>query len=508
MLISLPTGIILEVCRILGWRDILRVSETCRTLFEISQDRSIWITLAHHSPTLLYLPILEAPIDTYTTRELKNLVLRNISSTLGWNSSRKPQERTVPQGEFPIGQGGRILLPGGRWLLTWGSNLADHNPNYYQAISAYDLDSPELASSIIYKGTYPESDMVLVETFAQTDRTPSGVGLAFTVGLIFEDFNEFPPMRFDVLRIEQRGHGLEAKLVTSTIKSLSCYEQVVDMLGDYIMMSYWTSAILHVSHCQVKILNWRTSSSNRHALSFFNIIESRADIRILPENKILVIEGSRIAIYGIPELRWTKPSEHEDYPIVQQPIWSASLSPEAQNFNMFKSSKPSYGPFATRLAFTRNDQIYGLVIPHDGRTPALHVLATVPALSSHLTVDFARVIVCIDKIYSKPFLSEPKASMLSFSWPEEADLAQPMDWVPPILHLMYKQFAGHRMSVKLGYYRDVVDEVSGRVVIPLYTNQTAIRGWSVVEFAHPHFLLSSVPSSNLSLSPLVSWYAW
>jgi hypothetical protein len=73
------------------------------------------------------------------------------------------------------------------------------------------------------------------------------------------------------------------------------------------------------------------------------------------------------------------------------------------------------------------------------------------------------VTICIDKIYAKPVLGL-KASMLAFSWPEEADsLAQPMAWVPPVLHFTSRQFAGHHRRSHIRN-ADLVDDVSGRVV--------------------------------------------
>jgi hypothetical protein len=117
------------------------------------------------------------------TRDLKDTFLRNISSTLGWNSPRKPPERTTPHGDFPVGERGTVLLEGGRWLLSFGRNLTNYNPDYHGALLAHDLDSPRFASTIIYKNTSPEHDMVPVKIFAQVDRSQSC--LAFTVGLLF-----------------------------------------------------------------------------------------------------------------------------------------------------------------------------------------------------------------------------------------------------------------------------------------------------------------------------------
>ena len=127
------------------------------------------------------------------------------------------------------------MLEGGRWLLSLGDNLSNYNAEYGRAVLAYDLDSPQFASTIIYSS---EHNMVLMKIFAQVDRSQSC--LAFTVGLLFEDRNNPRKVsihteilnvayshiqeirRFDILGIEQKGRGSGAKHITSTIKSLSC----------------------------------------------------------------------------------------------------------------------------------------------------------------------------------------------------------------------------------------------------------------------------------------------
>jgi len=73
--------------------------------------------------------------------------------------------------------------------------------------------------------------------------------------------------RLDVLGIEHRGRGPEAKLVTSTIKSLSCGD-VRELLGDYALLNYLPFGDLCA---EVQILNWRTSSSTRYSKSTFNL---------------------------------------------------------------------------------------------------------------------------------------------------------------------------------------------------------------------------------------------
>jgi len=131
-----------------------------------------------------------------------------------------------------------------------------------------------------------------------------------------------------------------------------------------------------------------------------------------------------------------------------------------------------------------------------------HVLATAPDLSDLMCSTM--VTVFIDRIYGEPKESGPEASMLTFSWPEEAYLAQPTAWVPPVLHFTHKQFAGHHTSARRD--DDLVDGISGRVVIGSKYEQhespdeadgvkwSDITWWSVVDFFHPQFLLLSFKS--------------
>lgn len=240
--------------------------------------------------------------------------------------------------------------------------------------------------------------------------------------------------------------------------------------------------------------------------SLFLLLNLLKGAQILLGNSVFATEGSnKIAIYRIPEFRWTNLRLSEVPPAsgdLQQPIWSALLPSQVRNLDSIVDfSKPSYGPLATRLVFNvmRDDRIYGLVVPHDGRTPALHVLATAPALSD-LERQSTVVTIFIDKIYLEPRNSAGKALMLAFGWPEEADSAQPTGWVPPVLHFTHRKY-----HTSANHFYDLVDEVSGRVVVTgsKFDNIDLPEGAdgvdddicsSVVDFCHPQFLPSSFNS--------------
>ena len=131
--------------------------------------------------------------------------------------------------------------------------------------------------------------------------------------------------RFDVLSVGQRGRGPKAELVTSSIKSLSC-ENVYDILGDYAIMTY--PDFVYPYH-NVNILNWRTSSSTRHAKSTFNakLANVRFDLFRTIFAKVLLKD-----VQLLPKTLEDSPADEN----LQQPIWTAWLNPQVQNDSIVK----------------------------------------------------------------------------------------------------------------------------------------------------------------------------
>jgi hypothetical protein len=82
-------------------------------------------------------PILERPISAYTAVELEYVVMRRISSEIGWATGAKPRLRVFSTPDWTTREDGDavILLEGGRWILT-----CRNHDNW--RVYAYDLDMP------------------------------------------------------------------------------------------------------------------------------------------------------------------------------------------------------------------------------------------------------------------------------------------------------------------------------------------------------------------------------
>ncbi|KAF9482693.1 hypothetical protein BDN70DRAFT_401626 [Pholiota conissans] len=115
---DLPNEILLEIFLRMGCKDIISSQQTCKHLFEVSTARALWVSLYDRlSFESMNPPLLERPISTYATGELRTIVLRYISSEVNFATHLPSRTRTVPTARFNIHDDYFLLLEGGRWLL-------------------------------------------------------------------------------------------------------------------------------------------------------------------------------------------------------------------------------------------------------------------------------------------------------------------------------------------------------------------------------------------------------
>lgn len=115
--------------------------ETCKLLAKISNERSIWKALSDHYTEFTNEDIAKIA-ENLSASELQNLVLRRASSDSGWRRRAEPVARNATN-DMSILDGGKLLLPGGRWLFTWGDSFElglPDAPETTRTIFAYDLD--------------------------------------------------------------------------------------------------------------------------------------------------------------------------------------------------------------------------------------------------------------------------------------------------------------------------------------------------------------------------------
>ncbi|KDR78650.1 hypothetical protein GALMADRAFT_1260647 [Galerina marginata CBS 339.88] len=114
-LTDMPLELLAIILEILGWKDILRVRQTCKYLAEASRLFGVWEH--QHRTTSITIPrLLERPTTFYTSQELEVNFLRWKRSQIGWrtdNGTYGHRRNIVNDGAMEV-----HLVKGGRWLLT------------------------------------------------------------------------------------------------------------------------------------------------------------------------------------------------------------------------------------------------------------------------------------------------------------------------------------------------------------------------------------------------------
>ncbi|KDR70089.1 hypothetical protein GALMADRAFT_214832 [Galerina marginata CBS 339.88] len=506
-LITLPPEVIVEILKHMDWKTILRALQTCNKLFEVSKTRSIWVTLFNRcTETLLYPPRLVQPIHHYSTAELENLLVRGLSSKVGWNSYRPPTERLTK--DDILGTAGKVLLEGGRWLLTCGNNIDGGEHVHF-----YDLDSnpQSLLLSKLFKVELPSTKLDLQLHNIISQAIPR-VGSSFHVVVHSRSWSAFGGtlMGCTIYHIQQQGHGPQATLVANLLNSFIYTQNGFNispklcLLDDYIMEDVLESP--EGGYSSIQVYNWRTTTSAHHIKSCLLLESPPLFSRLLPENKVICASShSSMAIYRLPpfkKVEFRDSLNGSDLPRnIAKPIHVLSLDGignRALLSSQLNISEPCIGKTATRISLRVDGSIYGFIIPHDESEPLVFFLA----LSVELMQPESKYVTLgVDKAYVESHEDSPNAITVAFNWPTD-DEAASAKWEPRLAVTYRRKWMFHWES-----YRSpaLIDEPSGRLIRAatygqseedyLSSSDTDTGPWSIIDFCLPRYIADSARCS-------------
>ncbi|KAF8166243.1 hypothetical protein BJ912DRAFT_1002798 [Pholiota molesta] len=451
---ELPTEVLVEIIKHMGWKDVLASRQVCKRLFEVSTARPLWTRLLHRlSAELMAPPILERPIDTYNGGELEQIVLRRISSEINWTSEVPPKARNVPitlhEGcEFPL------LLKGGRWLLLTSSLHG------YCRVYAYDLDSslsqePQCIIDLRDASDDPEQVWHMA-----ADVDPDESQLTFNLCLVpLTTFGphptptvESPPADIHIYRVTLNGHRMEAVFMADNIKTIRngfrAGSSRIALRGRYLARSL---TILEPISSSIEVCDWVLSDESTH-FKLYITIGIPQHISLLPDGKLACVLTDGIFLYDIANLRPVPPGKLPDEPGIQ-PYWQHS-GPDL--YKRAHLSKPYPHRDATRVSVAFNGAIYGLVIPRRSNDDPWYEKLSNMDMSHTRCASLG-----IDKAYVQG--RDGTVEIASYLWP--ADKCQTDD-VPPLLMPVahYRKWDAHESRVTFPLF----DESSNRVFSPVY----------------------------------------
>ncbi|KJA23565.1 hypothetical protein HYPSUDRAFT_66247 [Hypholoma sublateritium FD-334 SS-4] len=465
-LTTLPAELLTEVLKLLTWKDILYLRMTCKYLSEVTRTRAIWAHLIDEYITSKpYPPLLERPIDMYTSGELEHQLLVWTSADLGWvtDDGHAARERSIlaETPEFVH------LIKGGRWLLVTTD---------IGAVTYYDLDADNITGVLLIPAqvhkphpSYKIKMIVEIDTKSPVlsfkigffiigvpipqDSNPHPTGSkamfqVWDVTLVLDDSRNGIGLSATELAVFDRPSAIRGILEFSFLGPAIAFIALIPRHGLYTFVLEWTQVVEDASKYYWRILNHASSSSL---------------IQLLPEKRILVASSDYVKLF--------------DYSLVKETLCTAQQSPHSPTLDPIW--KPYIGHLfsgymsmcfstsdATRINFVSNRHIHSMVIRNASlpdEVPSLFHLVNAPGngfFISESFLGFARS-VAVD--------FDQDVWLVRYNFPDDES--------PGLLKYVRK----HLKHTFLAMCRcPAVDEDSGRVVVSDYSES---RELVIADFA-------------------------
>ncbi|KAG6855401.1 hypothetical protein H0H87_003486 [Tephrocybe sp. NHM501043] len=446
-----PLDILLGVFQHLNWQDLLVIRQVSKNLDAASRIRSVWTSqYQRYELQKKFRPLLEEPLNSYTSKELETWVLRRLSADEAWASGEGlAQLRTLIIEDLDLDRpllNPLYLVRGGRWLLVIVTKTA--------SVRAYDLDQidpAKHANVLIPPRESPrgEYQMVIDPSIPAMVKSPKALcilSLRALNAVITESTSEGGLVV--IWRVTLQEHGatarLEAQLLNSfTLLAFVSYRFRVSLRGD-----------LFARTLQI----W--DEDNRAVIAFIE-----QTIHLLPGNRIAAFSNVALYIFDIET-----DLSSELAPVTDDPIKAQSMldllffGPNLdQSLWMFDED----ASYAILPATEDRDNSSGLVIPH--ATNQQPILIELQGISMPPFREYKFSYIGFSKAAFDVNGSQKSFRLEGFdyTWDAQGNSATSRHWLP-ILDSVIEKLAlmnTRAQNSGLNYGRiDIMDEESGRAI--------------------------------------------
>ncbi|KAF4617649.1 hypothetical protein D9613_005674 [Agrocybe pediades] len=356
-ILTLPVEIFVEIFKLVGFLDILRIRRTCKYCHGITTAKFLWIHLFWEcerlSPGIL---TLEKTLDFRQ---------RAVLADHPWSSNR-----TILTSHFKT----FYLVPGGRWLLVFYTD---------SRIIYHDLDSSE---HNIKRDLVPDyarhTDANKVDfTVDIPDRLPIQ---RFKVAQYLRegrttDNGEYQGIKIWNIEFVLEGHlvtGLRANcLNTIAVDSMLCYSvQGLSLRNEF--LAFRATSELQVQRADIFVVDWKCVQDGsldypRRTLS----IEAEAPVHLFPNERLATLSMTRMSVRDFSSLDYdhSMPEAYVDptvRTVKRKPPKICSL--KLQNHHSFQYvqlSAPFMSNHGVRFLALASGTIQAITIPDDLRIP-------------------------------------------------------------------------------------------------------------------------------------------
>ncbi|KZP26937.1 hypothetical protein FIBSPDRAFT_1040431 [Athelia psychrophila] len=236
---------------------------------------------------------LDAPLDTYSPLELEQAVLQRYSVEQRWSSpDQRPVSMATAHHAADAEDAKLHIVEGGRWLLT----------SVDGSVTAYDLDHPNHRGQDIipqYTGmAAPERT-----THLNVDVLRNTSTLIFNVAISQHCTadDDAPPTWAHFWRVTQHGAGMDAELRAVHITSFSTPGNSICTAAHLRDKHYLQRVKYRVDYVDlIEIYAWEESNLHQHKKSIIKDNNGGAILRLLPNDRLMVLRYAEINIYEIP----------------------------------------------------------------------------------------------------------------------------------------------------------------------------------------------------------------
>ncbi|KZP06063.1 hypothetical protein FIBSPDRAFT_940172 [Athelia psychrophila] len=344
-LLSLPMELLEEVVKNLGWLELLRVR----------MIRSVRVHLIKRAQACdPYHTPMDRAIEHYTADELEDWAMRRLALVDQWPPTRTQQSFRQRSAYLTNGAEQSILLPGGRWLV---SSLKEGG------LVVTDLDSAEMRHQSIWES---KEDVDKWRAFGMAYCVDKAAAtLTFDLAVHRSDSGASERgirVKLYFWRVHLSGDGMNftAQLLNSFYTNGRHSTASVTLTKDYFAR---IGGGMRGTLC-IEIFHWRKTTSDTYLKASLHIASPSqplwACVRLLPDNRVLVVSDHSLSIYHLPEMVSTIDIATEPGPI-QSPIHTIPLGGKMRVGGM---SRLMTDLKETRLVALNGTGIYEFVIPH------------------------------------------------------------------------------------------------------------------------------------------------
>ncbi|KAG6917762.1 hypothetical protein DXG01_001167 [Tephrocybe rancida] len=374
-----PLDVLVEVFQHLDWRDLLalrqvgsplsqrghllKAQQVCASLNAPTRAHTVWTAqYKKYASRKKFRPLLEEPLEAYTSKELETLVLRRISADETWASETAPPAHERAFAIKDLDTRMRMVDPlylvqGGRWLLVTVTKTG--------SVLAYDLDHARPAERV--KIVIPPRENPIGEFQIVVEVDETAPRLTLRLASYPSDRSTPDGGQTMIWSVTLQGHGAGACLEAHLLKAFTpiaakSYRFRVSLYGKL----FARTLQLHDWHngAIVEVYNWTLPMPSMHRKAIAVPRESTTiqTVHLLPANRIAAFSNTTVYIFDIEMELFSNLTFDRNGPIQSQWVLPLPIfGPHLDSCMWMTDDDASY----TVLSSTNEkDSSSGLVIPH------------------------------------------------------------------------------------------------------------------------------------------------